>query len=195
MENRVATGAEIIAGMRGREALLCNILDRVNAELLDGCPGLKVVANFGVGFNNIDVAAATARKIPVTNTPDVLTDATADIAFALLMNVARRIGEGERMVRAAMDGLATAAIARRGCHRRNAGHHRPRTDWPRGRPAGSGVRYAGDLLESHAAAAFGRGRGPFTPVSMTCCDGRISFHCTWPIIPRRIMCSARNNLR
>jgi glyoxylate reductase len=99
-EDRAATKAEIITGMKGREALLCNILDRVDAELLDACPGLKVVANFGVGFNHIDVAAATARKIPVTNTPGVLTEATADIAFALLLNVARRIGEGERLVRA-----------------------------------------------------------------------------------------------
>ena len=98
-EDRVATKAEIIAGLKGREALFCNILDRVDAEMLDGCPGLKVVANFGVGFNNIDVAAATARKIPVTNTPGVLTDATADITFALLLAVARRIGEGERLVR------------------------------------------------------------------------------------------------
>ena len=61
-EDRVATKAEIIAGMKGRVGLLCNILDRVDAELLDACPGLKVVANFGVGFNNIDVAAATDRK-------------------------------------------------------------------------------------------------------------------------------------
>jgi glyoxylate reductase len=99
-EDRVAAKTEIITGMKGREALLCNILDRVDAELLDACPGLKVVANFGVGFNNIDVAAATALKIPVTNTPGVLTDATADIAFALLLAVARRIGEGERIVRA-----------------------------------------------------------------------------------------------
>src|ERR1035438_6391558 len=99
-EDRAATKAEIIAGLKGRDVLFCNILDRVDAELLDSCPGLRVVANFGVGFNHIDVAAATARKIPVTNTPGVLTDATADIAFALLMNVARRIGEGERMVRA-----------------------------------------------------------------------------------------------
>jgi glyoxylate reductase len=68
--------------------------------LLDACPGLKVVANFGVGFNNIDVAAATARRIPVTNTPGVLTDATADMTFALLLAVARRLGEGERIVRA-----------------------------------------------------------------------------------------------
>src|ERR1017187_6330802 len=99
-EDRVATKTEIIAGLKGRDALFCNISDRVDVELLDSCPGLKVVANFGVGFNNIDVATATARKIPVTNTPGVLTDATADIAFALLMNVARRIGEGERLVRA-----------------------------------------------------------------------------------------------
>ena len=99
-EDRVATRAEVIAGMKGCTALLCTILDRVDAELLDACPGLKVVANFGVGFNNIDVAAATARKIPVTNTPGVLTDATADMTFALLLAVARRLGEGERIVRA-----------------------------------------------------------------------------------------------
>lgn len=99
-EDRVPTKAEVVAGLKGRDALLCNILDRVDGELLDACPGLKVVANFGVGFNNIDVAAATARKIPVTNTPGVLTDATADITFALLLAVARRLGEGERIVRA-----------------------------------------------------------------------------------------------
>jgi len=99
-EDRVPTNAEVIAGLKGCDALLCTILDRVDGELLDACPGLKVVANFGVGYNNINVAAATARKIPVTNTPGVLTDATADMAFALLLAVARRLGEGERMVRA-----------------------------------------------------------------------------------------------
>jgi glyoxylate reductase len=66
---------------------------------MEGAPGLKIIANFGVGFNNIDVAAATARRIPVTNTPGVLTEATADIAFALLLAAARRLGEGERLVR------------------------------------------------------------------------------------------------
>jgi glyoxylate reductase len=99
-EDRVATRAEVIAGMQGRDVLLCTILDRVDGELLDACPGLKVVANFGVGFNHIDIAAATARKIPVTNTPGVLTDSTADLTFALLLAVARRLGEGERIVRA-----------------------------------------------------------------------------------------------
>jgi len=98
-EDRAATKAEIIAGMNGRDALFCNILDRVDAELLDSCHGLKVVANFGVGFNNIDVTAATARKIPVTNTPGVLTEATADLAFALILAVTRRLHEGEALVR------------------------------------------------------------------------------------------------
>jgi len=99
-ENRVATKAEVIAGLQGREALLCTVPDKIDAEIIASCPSLKVIANFGVGYNNIDVAAATARKIPVTNTPGVLTDSTADIAFGLLMATARRFGEGERMVRA-----------------------------------------------------------------------------------------------
>jgi len=99
-DDHVATKATIIAGAKDCDALLCNITDPVDAEILAACPCLKVVANFGVGFNNIDVAAATVRKIPVTNTPGVLTDPTADIAFALLLAAARRIGEGERLVRA-----------------------------------------------------------------------------------------------
>lgn len=100
-EDRVATKAEIIAGLRGREALLCNITDKIDAEIL-ASPGLRVVANFGVGFNNIDVAAATQLRIPVTNTPGVLTEATADLAFALMLAAARRVGEGERLVRAGL---------------------------------------------------------------------------------------------
>jgi glyoxylate reductase len=67
---------------------------------MDSNPGLKVIANFGVGYNHIDVAAATARGIAVTNTPGVLTNTTADIAWALLMDVARRVSEGDRWVRA-----------------------------------------------------------------------------------------------
>jgi glyoxylate reductase len=99
-EDRLATKKELIAGAKNCDALLCNITDKVDAEIIDAGSGLKVIANFGVGFNNIDVAAATAQEIPVTNTPGVLTDATADMAFALLLSVARRLGEGERLVRA-----------------------------------------------------------------------------------------------
>ena len=74
---------------------MCTIDD----EILAANPNLKVVANFAVGFNNIDVDAATRRQIPVTNTPGVLTDTTADMAFALLMDAARRVAEGDRFVR------------------------------------------------------------------------------------------------
>src|SRR5678815_1954445 len=99
-ENRPATNDEIIAGVAGHNVLFCTVTDRIDAALLDACPSLKVIANFGVGYNHIDAAAATTRKIAVTNTPGVLTDATADLAFALLLATARRLGEGERIVRA-----------------------------------------------------------------------------------------------
>ena len=98
-EDRVTSRAEIIKGLRDCEGLVCTINEQIDAEVLDSAKRLLVVANFGVGFNHIDVAAATARKILVTNTPDVLTDATADLAFALLLAAARRLGEGERLVR------------------------------------------------------------------------------------------------
>ncbi|MBV9123907.1 MAG: D-glycerate dehydrogenase [Planctomycetes bacterium] len=74
--------------------LVSLLTDRIDAALLDAAPRLKVVSNFAVGFNNIDVAAATARGIAVGNTPGVLTDATADMAFCLLLAAARRLVEG-----------------------------------------------------------------------------------------------------
>jgi lactate dehydrogenase-like 2-hydroxyacid dehydrogenase len=83
------------------DALFPTVTDRIDAEALAAEPlRCRLIGNFGVGFNNIDVEAAKARNIVVTNTPDVLTDATADLAIALLLAVARRIGEGERHVRA-----------------------------------------------------------------------------------------------
>jgi lactate dehydrogenase-like 2-hydroxyacid dehydrogenase len=82
------------------DALLTTVTDKVTAEVLAAEPRrAKLVANFGVGFNNIDVEAAKARGIAVSNTPDVLTDATADLAMTLLLMVARRTGEGERHLR------------------------------------------------------------------------------------------------
>lgn len=87
--------------MREADALLPTVTDRIGAPLL-GLPErrVRIVANYGVGYNNIDVAAARACGVAVTNTPDVLTDDTADLAFTLLLMVARRTGEGERHVRA-----------------------------------------------------------------------------------------------
>ncbi|MHB9073970.1 MAG: 2-hydroxyacid dehydrogenase [Desulfobaccales bacterium] len=81
------------------EGLLCTITDRIDPELLACAKALKVIANFGVGFEHIDLAAATQRGIPVTNTPGVLTDTTADLAFALILATARRVVEGDRRVR------------------------------------------------------------------------------------------------
>ncbi len=82
------------------EGLLTTLTDRVDEELLNACPHLKVVSNYAVGFDNIDVAAATRRGILVTNTPDVLTDATADVAFTLLLASARRVVEASAFLRA-----------------------------------------------------------------------------------------------
>ncbi len=81
------------------DALLLTVTERVDGDLLDAAPSLRAIANFAVGTDNIDLEAAKERGIPVGNTPDVLTDATADIAFALLLAIARRIVEGEREVR------------------------------------------------------------------------------------------------
>ncbi|HPM24509.1 MAG TPA: D-glycerate dehydrogenase [Phycisphaerae bacterium] len=91
----------LLARVRGVDGVLSLLTDRIDGPLLDAAgPQLKVVSNHAVGFDNIDVPAATARGIPVGNTPGILTDATADFAFALLMAAARRVVEGERYVRA-----------------------------------------------------------------------------------------------
>ena len=82
------------------EGLLSLLTDKIDAELMDRSPKLKVISNCAVGYDNIDVAAATKRGIVVGNTPGVLTDTTADLAFALIMAAARRVVEGDKMVRA-----------------------------------------------------------------------------------------------
>lgn len=100
-EDRPLTTAELQDALRTADALLPTVTDKITAEVLGVEPlRTKMIANFGVGFNNIDVAAAKAAGIAVSNTPDVLTDATADLAMTLLLMVARRGGEGERHLRA-----------------------------------------------------------------------------------------------
>jgi glyoxylate reductase len=83
-EDRVLTKDEIIKGLNGKEALLCLLTDQIDEEVLSANPDLKVVANYAVGFNNIDVDAATRMGIPVSNTPGVLTETSADLVFALI---------------------------------------------------------------------------------------------------------------
>ena len=91
---------ELLRRVHDASALLPILGDRVDKELLDAAPRLRIVANHAVGYDNVDVPACTARGVWVTNTPDVLTDATADLAWALILALARRLREGERMLRA-----------------------------------------------------------------------------------------------
>lgn len=99
-KKRVLTKKELIAGTRGKDALLCLLTDKIDIAVLKASKKLKVVANYAVGFDNVDVKAATRLKIPVTNTPDVLTDAVADHACALMLGISRRIAESDKFVRA-----------------------------------------------------------------------------------------------
>ena len=100
LENRPMTPEEIIGQLPGKIGLLAAGGDPLSANLLEAGKDLKIVANNAVGFNNIDLAATTRLKIAATNTPDVLTDTTADLTFALLLGVARRVAEADRFVRA-----------------------------------------------------------------------------------------------
>ncbi len=90
----------LLKRVRGVDGLLCLLTDQIDAEVMDAAgPQLKVISNHAVGYDNINVAEATARCIPVGNTPGILTDATADLTFALLLAAARRVVEAERFVR------------------------------------------------------------------------------------------------
>jgi glyoxylate reductase len=99
--DRVMTRQEMLDSMAGKKALLPLLTDPVDGALMDAAGGeLKVISNYAVGFNNIDIKAATERGIVVTNTPGVLTETTADFAFALLLAIARRVPESDRFTRA-----------------------------------------------------------------------------------------------
>lgn len=90
---------ELMARLKGKSGIVATASERIDAELLAACPELKAVCNMAVGYNNIDVDACTARGVIVTNTPDVLTETTADFGFVLMMAAARRITESEHYLR------------------------------------------------------------------------------------------------
>jgi glyoxylate reductase len=91
--------AELQARVADKEGIVCLFTDAITGDVMNAASRLKVIANVAVGYNNIDVAAATARGIIVTNTPDVLTDATADLTWALILDITRRVSEGDRLIR------------------------------------------------------------------------------------------------
>ncbi|MCA9282320.1 MAG: D-glycerate dehydrogenase [Phycisphaerales bacterium] len=99
-ERGFASREELLAFVPGATAIASWVTERIDAELLDAAgPQLKIVANFAVGYDNIDVPACRARNVIVTNTPDAVTEGTADMAWALLLAAARRVGEGDRFAR------------------------------------------------------------------------------------------------
>lgn len=98
-EDRPLDRDELRRAVADAEGLICMLSERIDEEIFEAAPRLRVVANYAVGYNNIDVEAATRRGIAVCNTPGVLTDATADLAWALLMATARRVAEGDADLR------------------------------------------------------------------------------------------------
>lgn len=98
-EDRPMARQQLLDAVADKHGILTMLTDQVDDDLLDRAPHLTIVANCAVGYDNIDVPAATRRRIAVTNTPGVLTDSTADVAFALMLAVARRVVEGDRQVR------------------------------------------------------------------------------------------------
>ncbi len=97
--DRLVTKSELLQKVRGRDGILCCLTEKIDSEVLDAAKGIKGIANMAVGYDNINIRGATERGIPVFNTPGVLTDGTADLAWALLFAVARRIVEADRFVR------------------------------------------------------------------------------------------------
>jgi glyoxylate reductase len=98
-EERPMSKEEIMGRIRDMDGLLCLLTDRIDSEIMDSAPNLKIISNYAVGYDNIDVNAATERGIMVTNTPGVLTETTADLTWALIMAIARRIVEADRFTR------------------------------------------------------------------------------------------------
>ena len=91
---------ELLRRVADKDALVCTLTDKIDGEVMDAAPALKIVANIAVGYDNLDVPAARLRGIIVTNTPDVLTEATAELTWALILGIARRVTEGDRLIRA-----------------------------------------------------------------------------------------------
>ena len=151
---------EAAQALEDYDAILPTLGDQFTADAFAGPIRTGVLGNFGVGYNHIDVAAATQVGIVVSNTPDVVTDATADIALTLILATCRRAGEGERLVRSGMWLGWTPTNARHPCDGQTGRDHRHGADRTSGCATLSlRVRHAGDLLQPFAK----RGRGAIPP--------------------------------
>ena len=126
----------LLEKVKGLDGLLTLLSDKIDAPLMDTAgASLKVISQMAVGVDNIDISAATGRGIPIGNTPGVLTETTADLAWALLMAAARRVVEGDKFVRAGRWKTWGPTLLMAGRSRRDAGHRRLWAHRPGGGPA------------------------------------------------------------
>ena len=148
---------ELLREVRDIDGLFCLLTEKIDAELFDAAPNLRVVSNMAVGFDNIDVAEATKRGIPVGNTPGVLTETTADFAFALLMAAGRRVSEGDRYTRAGnWKTWGSMVLLGQDIHGLDAGNHRVWADRGGDGEAGQGVRDEHRLLRRDSQRGEGK---------------------------------------
>ena len=165
---------ELARRVAGADGVICLLTDRIDRALLAQAPGLRVISNVAVGYDNIDIAAASERGIPRRNTPGMLTETTADLAFALMLACARRIVEAERLVR---DGgwrtWDPGLLLGHDVHGRDARHRRLRQDRAGGRAAGVGVRHATSCTPA-GRPRRSRIRRPSASRSTSCCESPIS---------------------
>ena len=145
------TRDELLARVAGRDGLMLMLTDRVDDELLDAAgPQLRVVANYAVGVNNVDVEACRRRGVVVANTPDVLTETTAELTIALMLALLRRVVEGDRLIRRGEDWIwAPNLMLGRSLRGLTLGLGRPRADRPGSRAPGRGPRDARPPLFAH----------------------------------------------
>lgn len=114
--------SQLMEKLQDKDALISLLVNEISKEVIDSAPLLKVISNYAVGFNNIDVDAASDRDIIVTNTPDVLTEATADLAWALILGIARRVPESDQFVRdGKFDGWKPSLLLGRSVHGKTLG--------------------------------------------------------------------------
>ena len=157
--DEIWTRDQVMAHLPGHDALYCMLTNPVDGAVLDAEPAVKIVANVAVGFNNVDLAAATQRGVAVTNTPGVLTDTTADFAWALLLTAARRVAEGDRFTRdraraeRRLPGSGIAAGRSRFCLPARELHP---ADTPPDRRCRIGAHEADRLPDQHGARSRGR---------------------------------------
>jgi hypothetical protein len=158
-ETKPLTVTEARAALWIYDAIIPTLGDAFSAAAFEETPRTKILANFGVGYNHIDAAAARAVGVEVTNTPGAVTDATADIAMTLILMTCRRAGEGERIVRAGKwAGLAADRVPRHARHRQDAGRDRHGPDRQGHRPARAGrLRHEGRVPQPLPRGGPGRG--------------------------------------